>query len=82
MSVLLSEAEFVGSIERKTKIYNAVTSISRANGKATVQAWYKKYGKKNACKRNISLIDSGAYNISSNTPVYDELEGLVAWAKQ
>lgn len=53
----------------------------RRNGQASLDKWFERESKEEACRRAIATIDAGAIEISSNSPMYDELNVLTSWAQ-
>ena len=81
MTARLEEAEKIGGADRRNMIVSALNSAVRNNAEATVKGWLDRPDKQEACKRAVAIIESGAYDVSSTTPMYIELENLVSWAK-
>lgn len=82
MEARLREVETAGGTEKRNAVIGALTAVVRNNAEATVKSWLDRPEKQEACKRVVALIESGAYDISSNSPMYGELENLVSWAQQ
>jgi hypothetical protein len=81
MEARLREAEAAGGVEARTAVMGALTKAVRSGAETTVKSWIDRPERSEACKRAIVLIESGAYDISPNSPMYQELENLVLWAR-
>lgn len=81
MEARFGEAEAAGGLERRNAVISALGSAVRNGAESTVKSWLDSPEKGEACKRAVALIDSGKYDIASTTPMYAELESLVAWAR-
>lgn len=81
MEARFREAEAAGGSEKRNAVVAALGSAVRNGAEATVKSWLDRVEKSDACKHAVALIDSGKYDISSTTPMYAELESLVAWAQ-
>jgi hypothetical protein len=82
MEARLGEAEAVGGPERRNAVMSALVTAVRNSADTTVKSWLDRPEKADACKRAVALIDAGNYDISSTSPIYAELESLVAWAQR
>ena len=82
MEARFSEAEATGGMEKKNAIIGSLNAAVRSGAESTVKSWLDRPDKIEACKRAISLIESKAYDVSPTTPMYGELESLVAWAQR
>jgi hypothetical protein len=82
MEARFVEAEALGGAELRSRIAGALTSAVRTSAEAAVKLWLDRPDKNEACKRTLMLIESGSYDISPTSPMFSELEGLVAWAKR
>lgn len=82
MEARLGEAEAAGGSERRNVVMGALGSAVRNGAEATVKSWLDRPEKADACRRAVALIDSGKYDVSSTSPMYAELESLVAWAQK
>lgn len=81
MDARLGEAEAAGGSERRNAVVSALMTAVRNGAETTVKSWLDRPEKTEACKRAVTLIDSGKYDISSTSPMYAELESLAAWAQ-
>lgn len=50
----------------------------RGNGAATVDDFFKKGEKAEVCRRTIAMMETGGFDIGPQSPLYAELEALVA----
>jgi hypothetical protein len=82
MSLRLKEAERAGGPEREDKVAAAYMQSVRGDGEASVRNTFSKGEKSDVCNRWIQLIDSGAFDINSNSPMYGELNELVKYFEQ
>ena len=82
MEARFREAEAAGGVDRRNAIINALNSAVSSNAEATVKSWLDRPDKEGACKRAVGLIESGSYDVSATSPMYGELEALVAWAQK
>ena len=77
-----AEAEADGGADKRNRVAGALTAAVRTSAEATVKLWLDRPDKREACKRILALIESGSYDISPTSPMYGELESLVAWARR
>lgn len=82
MVARFAETEASGGVEKRNAVISALNSAVRNSAEATATTWLDKPDKLEACKRATSLIDSGGFDISPNSPMFQELENLVAWAQR
>ena len=82
MEARLGEAEAAGGPEKRSAVMNALGAAVRNGAETTVKSWLDRPEKTDACKRAVALIDSGKYDVSATSPMYAELESLVAWAQR
>lgn len=82
MEARFREAEAIGGVNSRNAVANALNSAVRNSAEATVKSWLDRPDKQTACKRAVELIESGAFDVSTSTPMYQELEALVAWAQR
>ena len=80
MEARFGEAESIGGTEKRNAIMRELTVAVRGSAEAIVKSWLDRPEKLEACKRAIALVESGAYDFSPTSPMYAELESLVAWA--
>jgi hypothetical protein len=73
----LAEAEALSGVTARNEVASALNSaISRA-GSGAVSDFFEKGEKREICKRVIGLMESGAFNIDSRSPMFGELQALV-----
>jgi hypothetical protein len=82
MVLRLAEAETSGGPETKNAVISALSAVVQNGAESIVKSWIDRPDKIEACKFAVALIESGAYDVSSSSPMYDELENLVSWAQQ
>jgi hypothetical protein len=82
MAARFREAEAIGGVNSRNAVANALNSAVRNSAEVTVKSWLDRPDKQTACKRAVELIESGAFDVSTSTPMYKELEALVAWAQR
>jgi hypothetical protein len=82
MDKRLEEAAATGGPERREAILRELRVAVRSNGESAVRSWLGNGRKEEACMRAITLLDTGALDISPKVPVYPEIEALVRWAEQ
>ncbi len=70
-----------GTAKRDTVIEQYFTAIKQ-KGELSAREWLSRGEGKQACERAVALIESGAADITSDAPMFDELEALVEWAQQ
>lgn len=70
-----------GTAERDTVLGNYSAAIEH-NGDVAANEWLSRGEQKQACVRVIALIENGAFDFTSEGPIFDELEALVSWAQQ
>lgn len=76
----LAEAQATGGTGKREAVLRELTTAVRGGAAAIVQSWLIGPDKTDACKRAVAIIDTGAYDFSPTSPMYAELENLVAWA--
>ncbi len=82
MEARFREAEMAGGVERRNAIVSSLNSAVRSGAEASIKSWLDRPDKEGACKRAVVLIESGSYDVSATSPMYGELEALVAWAQK
>jgi hypothetical protein len=82
MEARFAEAEATGGTEKRNAIMGALTAAVRSAAESTVKSWLDRPDKSDACRHAVTLIESGAYDFSSTSPMYGELESLVSWAQR
>jgi hypothetical protein len=81
LDLRFEEAERTGGPERRKAIMSELTITVRSGSESTVKSWLDRPDKAEACKRAVALIESGTYDFSPTSPMFTELESLVAWAQ-
>jgi hypothetical protein len=82
MEARLGEAEAAGGPEKRSAVMNALSAAVRNGAETTVKSWLDRPEKLDACRRAVALVDSGKFDISATSPMYAELESLVAWSQR
>lgn len=82
MEARFREAEASGGVEKRNAIVGSLNSTVRSGAEATIKSWLDRPDKEGACKRAVTLVESGSYDVSTTSPMYGELEALVAWAQK
>jgi hypothetical protein len=82
MDKRLEEAAATGGPERRDAILRELKIAVQSNGESAVRSWLGNGRKEEACMRAITLLDTGALDISPKVPMYSEIEALVRWAEQ
>jgi hypothetical protein len=82
MTMRLKEAERTGGKELMNKVLAAYTGAVRGDGEAAVRATLSKGEKSEACKRWTAIVDSGAFDFNSSSPMSEELDALVRYFEQ
>ena len=80
MGLRLEEAFADGGEKKRDEVMKAATQGAQELGAATVRSWLESGDKLAACKRALSLVDSGALDVHPRMPLYSELEALREWA--
>jgi hypothetical protein len=81
MELKLNEVLVSGGPERKDAVLREMQSKAQASVDGMLQQWFRERSKEEVCKRSVGLVDAGAFDISPSTPMFKELQALVAWAK-
>jgi hypothetical protein len=76
----LAEAYTEGGETKRNAVLREVTSVANTNGASTVRSWLETSDKPAACKRAVALVDAGALDITSKSPMFPELEALREWS--
>lgn len=77
MNERLAEAEKLNGREARNKLAAEYDIAVRRNGSVTVEGFFRQGEKFEVCRRVISLIEVGTFDVSTKTPLYSELEALV-----
>jgi len=78
----LAHAEKAGGLEKRNAVVRELTAAVQGGAPSAVKKWLDKPDKTAACKRALAIIESGAYDFSPTSPMFAELESLVAWAEK
>jgi hypothetical protein len=78
----LEEAAASGGPEQREAILRELRAAVQSNGESAVRSWLGNGRKEESCMRAITLLDTGALDISPKVPMYPEIEALVRWAEQ
>jgi hypothetical protein len=81
MDKRLEEAAAIGGAERREAILHGLRAAVESNGESAVRSWLGNGRKEEACMRAVTLLDTGALDISPKVPTYADLEALVRWAE-
>lgn len=77
----LEEVAATGGPDKRDAALRELRSLVHVSGEATVGSLLQGR-KEDACMREITKVEAGAYDISTRVPLYDQLEALVRWAEQ
>lgn len=69
-----------GAAQRDTVLASYATSVRR-DGEGAADTWLTRGERKQACARVVATIESGALDITSRVPMFDELEALANWSQ-
>jgi hypothetical protein len=78
----LEEAAASGGPERREAFLRELKLAVQGQGDSLVRSLLGSGRKEEACMRAITLLDTGALDISSKATMYSEIEALVRWAAQ
>ena len=81
MEKLLAEVLATSGAERRDAVQRELQARAQASADQTLQQWFQKGTKEEVCKRSVGLVDAGAFDISQSSPMFNELQALVVWAK-
>ena len=81
MGKRLDAALSSGGTVARDSVLREYSSAVKRDGEGSVADWFRKGNKEGTCKRAIALIDTGAMDVSTKVPIYDELEALASWAE-
>lgn len=82
MQKRLEEAQLAGGLQKRESILRELTAAVKSNGEGTINGWYAQSGKEAACKRVVPIIEGGGFDISPKSPMFGELESLLAWSQK
>lgn len=78
----LQEAQDSGGKEKRDAVLQEVTAAVRSSGEKAVASWLGQGDRLETCRRAVSLVEAGGLDIDKRTPMFAELEALVAWAER
>ena len=78
----LDEALASGGAAKRDAVLAQYSAAVRRDGEASAQSWITRGTREEACKRAISLFDTGGLDVTPNVPIHSELEALARWAAQ
>ena len=78
----MEEAEAGGGPQAREALLRDLRSAVQGPGETLVRNWLQNGRREESCMRAVTLLDTGALDISSRTAIYDDLEALVRWAAQ
>lgn len=78
----VEEAAASGGPEQREAVLRELRTAVQGNGEAAVRNWLGNGRKEESCMRAVTLLDTGALDISPRTAIYEDLEALVRWAQQ
>ena len=78
----VEEAVASGGAEKRDALLRDMRTAVQGTGETVVRNWLQNGRKEESCMRAVTLLDTGALDISSRTPIYADLEALVRWAEQ
>jgi hypothetical protein len=78
----LEEAAAAGGPERREAVLRDLRQAVQGSGDALASSLLQRGRKEDACMNAITLLDTGALDITPKLPTYSDIEGLVRWAAQ
>lgn len=81
MEMRLNEVLATGGPERRDAVLREMQGKAQASVDGMLQQWFRDRSKEEVCKRSVGLVDAGGFDISQSSPMFQELQALVAWAK-
>jgi hypothetical protein len=82
MDKRLDEVAASGGAEKRDAFLRQLRDVVQGNGDSVVRSWLQSGSKVDGCMRAVTLVDTGALDISPKIPMYREIEALVRWAEQ
>ena len=76
----MEEAAAEGAAQREALLKDLREAV-QGNGEAAVRGLLAG-GKADGCMRGVTLVDTGALDINSSLPQFDQLEALARWATE
>jgi hypothetical protein len=77
----LDEALSEGGTAKRDAILASYSTSVKRNGEGAANVWLSRGERTQACERVIASIESGASDITSGVPIFEELEALSKWAQ-
>ena len=78
----MEEAVASGGAGQREELLRELRKAVQGPGETVVRNWLQHGRREESCMRAVTLLDTGALDISSRTPIYADLEALVRWAEQ
>jgi hypothetical protein len=82
MGKRLDEALAEGGTAKRDTVLAAYTANIQSSGDASAKNWLSRGDRKQACERAVTVIESGANDITPKLRMFGELEALADWAGQ
>lgn len=82
MSKRLDEALAEGGAAKRDTVLAAYLTNIQSDGDASAKDWLARGDQKQACKRAVTAIESGAVDITPKIRMFGEIEALADWAQQ
>lgn len=82
MELRLEEVAAAGGAQQREAFLRQLRGAVQGNGEQVVRSWLHHGSREEGCMRAVTLVDTGALDISSRAPMYDQIEALVRWAEQ
>lgn len=77
----LAEAESSAGVAGSNRVASALNAAIAKDGLGAVEDLLTKGDKPSACKKVIGLMEQGAFDIDSRSPMFDELRALVSYVE-
>jgi hypothetical protein len=78
----LEELAASGGAEKRDEFLRLLRGVVQGNADSVMRSWLQGGSREEACMRAVTLVDTGALDISPKIPMYREIEALVRWAEQ
>jgi hypothetical protein len=82
MEKRLEEVAASGGAQKRDEFLRQLRGVVQGNADSVIRSWLQGGSKEDACMRAVTLVDTGALDISPKIPMYREIEALVRWAEQ
>lgn len=82
MSARFSEAEALGGAPKRESVQKELVVAAAGGAQQILKSWLASSDKPAACRRAAALIEAGVLDFTPTSPMYIELESLVAWASR